>query len=125
MQEAWSRSSMSSDAICKNLGQVSDIAIEVVLFHYSASACFTEATAQVGFLDQALDSIGQRLIVRRRNQNAIHVVANQFRNAGDESAYARYFHRHSFHQHHRDTFGKAGEHEYVGLTIIGADAILV
>ena len=45
MQEAWSRSSMSSDAICKNLGQVSDIAIEVVFFHYSAPTCFTEAMA--------------------------------------------------------------------------------
>jgi len=45
MQEVWSRSSMASDAICKNLSQVSDIAIEVVLFHHSSTACFTEATA--------------------------------------------------------------------------------
>ena len=26
---------MSSDAICENLGQVSDIAIEIVFFHHS------------------------------------------------------------------------------------------
>ena len=35
---------MSSDAICKNLSQVSDIAIEIVFFHHSSTACFTEAT---------------------------------------------------------------------------------
>jgi len=45
MQEASSGSSMSSDAICKNLGQVSDIAIKVVFFHHSPTACFTQAAA--------------------------------------------------------------------------------
>ena len=44
MKEALSGPSMASDAIRKNLGEVSYIAIEIVLFHHSSTACFTEAT---------------------------------------------------------------------------------
>ena len=59
------------------------------------------------------------------NQDAVDVVADQFGNAGDKSTYARYFHRHGFHQDHRDSFGKARQHEDVGLTIVVANAILI
>ena len=63
MQWRGIASSMSCNTIRKNVGQMSDVAIEVVLYDDPLAACFAQATAKVGILNQAADSARQFPII--------------------------------------------------------------
>jgi hypothetical protein len=52
--------------------------------------------------------------IRGREEEAPRSIADQLRYAVDAGRNAGNFHRHGFHKHHRDSFGKAGEGEDVG-----------
>ena len=89
--------------------------MKIVEFLYAPASGYCKSSSELCVGDQTLKCSRERLLRRCRNKQTVQPVTNQLGNAGHESADARDFHGHGFHQRDGQSLGEARENKNVSL----------
>jgi hypothetical protein len=70
----------------KNISQPRSVLVQVVTLDHTGAALRAQLAAQFRIIHQSADGVGQFFNARRRDEQAVHLIANQLGDAGNKGA---------------------------------------